>query len=238
MRWNLIRRETVDSTNEVAKDLIARGAEPWTVVLADRQVEGKGRFGRKWSSPRGGLYASVIVQEDLSRLPLVSLAAGVAVVEALTPLGLKPTLKWPNDVLVEGAKVAGILVEGLVRPDAYWAVIGIGINSDVPLDDLPPQLTSRATTLRHLLGRRVDNESLLESLLKALRRWYPSPGKEMELLSRYRALCSTLGSDVVVETGSKRLRGRALDVSAEGLLILETETGERVEVSEGSILEA
>jgi BirA family biotin operon repressor/biotin-[acetyl-CoA-carboxylase] ligase len=238
MPWNVVRRNTVDSTNEVAKELISGGAEPWTAIVAKKQVGGKGRYGRRWVSPRGGLYVSALVQEELSKIPLLSLAAGIAVVDALRSLGLSPTMKWPNDVLVDDAKVAGVLVEGLVRAETYWAIIGIGINTDIPLEELPPQLRGRATTLRHLLGMRVNNESLLAALLEALESLYPMPGTEGQVVSRYRDLCSTLGREVVVETSSGRVRGRAVEISPEGFLILETGEGERREIAEGSIVES
>ncbi|MFQ5837745.1 MAG: biotin--[acetyl-CoA-carboxylase] ligase [Thermoplasmata archaeon] len=237
MSWNIIRLDTVDSTNEVAKILVSEGVESRTVVVAQKQVEGRGRFGRSWSSPRGGLYVSIIVREELSRLPLITLAAGVAVVQALQAAGLKATIRWPNDVLIRDAKAAGILVEGLVGPEAYWAIVGIGINSDFSLEDLPPQLRHQTTTLRHELGHRVDNEDLLEGLLKAFQRVYPVTGEQAAVVDLCRQLCSTLGKNVVVDTGSGIIEGRAVDIGPSGYLVVETKTGKRMDVAEGSILE-
>ncbi|MFQ5920257.1 MAG: biotin--[acetyl-CoA-carboxylase] ligase, partial [Thermoplasmata archaeon] len=88
MSWKLVRRKTVDSTNDEAKALIVEGSAPWTVIVAEKQVAGKGRHGRSWASPRGGLYLSVILPQDLDRLPLLSMAASLAVVEALDAWGL------------------------------------------------------------------------------------------------------------------------------------------------------
>ncbi len=235
MSSRLVRRDVVDSTNEVAKNLVAEGTPPWTVVVANKQVEGRGRFGRRWVSPRGGLYVSVAVREDLDRLPIISLSAGLAVVDVLRELSLESTLKWPNDVLIRGAKVAGILVEGLVGPDAYWGILGIGINSNVPLERLPPEFAGRTTTLRHELSEEVDNELLLETLLSLLQRGYPAPGEEDRIVARYRGVCSTLGRWVKVETSQGILEGRAVDISPTGFLLLEAKEV-TVEVSEGIIL--
>lgn len=233
---NVVRRGVVDSTNEVAKTLIAEGVEPWTVVVAEKQVQGKGRFGRSWSSPRGGLYLSLLLHEDLARLPILSLAAGLATAEALESLGLEPRLKWPNDVLLRDQKVAGILVEGIVGPETYWAILGIGINTNVSLEALPEPLRDGATTLREALGEKVDNEALLEALLDALAHAHPPPGEEERVSRRYRERCSTLGRKVKVETADGLLEGKAVDVDASGFLRLQTKEGV-VQVAEGSIVE-
>ncbi|MEE9236272.1 MAG: biotin--[acetyl-CoA-carboxylase] ligase [Thermoplasmata archaeon] len=236
MIGNIVRRDVVDSTNEVAKELVAEAVAPWTVVVAEKQVEGRGRSGRAWVSPRGGLYLSVIVQEDLQRLPMISLTAGVAVVDTLRDQALKATIKWPNDVLIGGAKVAGVLVEGIVGPQTYWAIVGIGVNSDFALEALPRQIRENATTLRHELGGRVDNELLLQSILDSFQSSYPAPGEERSVVARYNEVCSTLGKEVRVETNRGIVNGKAVEVGASGFLMLETKNGQRMELAEGSIL--
>lgn len=233
---NIVRRGVVDSTNEVAKTLIAEGVEPWTVVVAEKQVQGKGRLGRSWSSPRGGLYVSLLLQDSLSRLPILALAAGVATADGLESLGLEPRLKWPNDVLLGDRKVAGILVEGIVGVETYWAIVGIGINSNVALEALPEGLWEGATSLREVLGEKVDNEALLEVLLDALEAAIPAVGEEEAVSRRYREACSTLGRRVKVETADGVLEGKAVDVDASGFLRLQTKDGV-VEVAEGSMVE-
>ncbi|MFQ5919424.1 MAG: biotin--[acetyl-CoA-carboxylase] ligase [Thermoplasmata archaeon] len=235
MAGRLVRRTVVDSTNEEAKTLIADGAEPWTVVVAERQVAGKGRFGRGWASPRGGLYVSVILREALERTPLLSMAASLAVVDALEGWNVPSGVKWPNDVQVGSAKVAGILVEGLLVREAYWVVIGVGVNSDVPLDRLLPQLDTPATTLRDEISAPVDNEELLARLLSALRDRLEGLEDPTRVTQAYRDRCVTLGRDVVVETTEGTLRGRAIDVADSGALILRQSSGEVVEVTEGTL---
>jgi BirA family biotin operon repressor/biotin-[acetyl-CoA-carboxylase] ligase len=156
----------VDSTNLRARALAAAGAPHGTLVTASAQTAGRGRHGRSWSAPAGSaLLASLIVREPP---PLLSLAAGVAVAavaERLDRERRRAAVKWPNDVLLDGRKVAGILVEG--RPQAGWAVLGIGLNVAVELDALEPELGARAATLGRPAG---DRERALDELLAELAR--------------------------------------------------------------------
>lgn len=234
--WRIVKHDVVDSTNEVAKALLYEGASPGTVVVADKQIQGRGRSGKSWASPRGGLYFSIILREDISRLPILSLGAAVAISEAIEDLRLKTTLKWPNDVLLEGSKVAGILVEGVARPEGYWAIVGIGINSDLRFESLPAEVEFRATTIREVLGQRVDNEALLDSTLKALSRLYTRPEGDEEILARYRESCSTIGQTVRIRTGQGVLEGTATGVNPDGRLTVETEDGQSVQLFEGTVL--
>ncbi len=233
----LVRKNMVDSTNEVAKVLVAEGAVPWTVVVAAKQLAGRGRFGRRWTSPRGGLYLSIALIEEVERLPLVTLAAGLSVAEVVEAEGIVPELKWPNDVFVEGAKIAGVLVEGLTKPPSYWGIVGFGINSNSRKEAFPRNLVGHITTLRHELGRAVDNDSLLKTLLASFRDHYPAPGREPEVVAHYRKRCTTLGRELAVETATGTVRGKALDISSAGLLVVELADGSTVEVAEGTIVQ-
>jgi BirA family biotin operon repressor/biotin-[acetyl-CoA-carboxylase] ligase len=170
-----------DSTNARARELAARGAPHGTLVTAAEQSAGRGRQGRTWSAPPGrALLCSLL----LRRVPrLLPLAAGVAVAECCEALGAPAAqVKWPNDVLVEGRKVAGILVEG--RPQEGWAVVGIGLNVAIAPDELPPELRDRAGTLG-LEPRAV--EAALAELLARLERWVSSERSEVEVLDALRA---------------------------------------------------
>ena len=164
---------TVDSTNEYALRLAAAGAPDGSVVTADEQTAGRGRRGRTWHSPEGGLYLSYVVR-DLAAMPrpaLLTLAAGVAVVRAIArATGLHVQLKWPNDVVTTAdrpAKLAGILAEGSsVGPQLEFVVIGIGVNV-APLA-APAPLHASATALESELGRAVDRDALREALIDEL----------------------------------------------------------------------
>ncbi len=141
--------ERVDSTNTRARELAAEGAEHGTVVTADEQTAGRGRQGRTWTAPPGkALLYSAIVRPLAARHLMLPLAAPLAVCEAAEELAADPLrckVKWPNDVLVEGRKLAGILVEA--RPQDGWAVIGIGLNLSISPDDFPPDLRDKAVSI-------------------------------------------------------------------------------------------
>jgi BirA family transcriptional regulator, biotin operon repressor / biotin---[acetyl-CoA-carboxylase] ligase len=198
-----------DSTNACARELAARGAPHGTLVTAAEQTAGRGRQGRTWSAPAGrGLLCSLVVREPS---PLLSLAAGVAVAEVV---GDTAGLKWPNDVMVDGRKVAGILVEG--RPQERWAVVGIGINVALEPDDFPPELRDVAGTL----GLGADQvESVLERLLEALDGRLGAPREDV--LAAYRARDLLLGQRVQWEAG----HGLATGVDDEGRLSVATADG-------------
>jgi BirA family biotin operon repressor/biotin-[acetyl-CoA-carboxylase] ligase len=159
-----VHHRVTDSTNERGKELAAAGAPHGTLVTADEQTAGRGRQGRAWTAPpRTAVLMSVVLRELEERDALLPLAAAVAVCEALPVDGC--AIKWPNDVWIDGRKVAGILVEG--RPQEGWAVLGIGLN--VSTEEFPSELASSATSLR-LAGIDLGTEEMLDRLLAALRR--------------------------------------------------------------------
>jgi BirA family transcriptional regulator, biotin operon repressor / biotin---[acetyl-CoA-carboxylase] ligase len=165
-----------DSTNLRARELAVRGAPHGTLVTADVQSAGRGRQGRAWSAPPGtALLASLVLRERPALLPLLSLRAGVAVAETCeAAIAGSVQLKWPNDVHLDGRKVAGILVEG--RPQERWAVLGIGLNVAVDVATLPAELQDRAGTLGL---RPADREPILVRLLGSLERWLVAPDGEV-----------------------------------------------------------
>jgi len=198
-----------DSTNERARGLAERGAPDGTLVTAREQSAGRGRQGRTWSAPPGrALLCSLVLRDPPRLLPL---AAGVAVAELA---GAKAQVKWPNDVLIDGRKVAGILVEG--RPQEHWAVLGVGINVAVRDGDLPPELRDRAGTLGL---RPEDLETVLERLLGGFERWIAaSPDAVLEELRSRDAL---LGRHVRWTGGE----GEAAGVDGDGRLVVATGDG-------------
>ncbi len=204
----LLHYGAVDSTQRVA-----RGLPVGTVVIADVQTAGHGRYGRTWISPPGGLYTSIVLKPD----PLLPLRAGIAVAAALTERGTAARLKWPNDVLVGGRKIAGILIE-----EADGAMIlGIGVN----LDKAP---YPGATSVRAAGGKVPVPEELLVRILDALL----APVPNEVVIARYRELCITIGKVVSVSIGAEEVSGRATGIDREGRLMLETDAGRRI-VSSG-----
>jgi BirA family biotin operon repressor/biotin-[acetyl-CoA-carboxylase] ligase len=207
-----------DSTNERARALAASGAPHGTLVTADEQHAGRGRQGRAWTAPpSSAVLMSVVLRELSETLPL---AAAVAVSEAVP---LETQIKWPNDVWIDGRKVAGILVEG--RPQEGWAVLGIGLN--VTTEEFPPEL--HATSLR-LAGADLSREAALAALLDALRLWLPRP--RSQVLAAWRSRDALLGRTVRWSNGSNE--GVAAGVDSSGALIVETRNG-RVTLDAGEV---
>jgi BirA family biotin operon repressor/biotin-[acetyl-CoA-carboxylase] ligase len=207
------------STNDRARELAQAGAPHGTLVTAGEQSAGRGRQGRTWSAPAGSaLLLSLVLRDPPSLLPL---AAGVAVADVA---GADARVKWPNDVLVDGRKVAGILAEG--RPQDGWAVLGIGVNVAVRLEDLPPELHETAGTLGLTAA---DVEPTLAQLLSALVDALALD--DGALLARYRDRDALAGREVAWSGGSGRARG----IDGEGRLVVELEGGGRTALSAGEV---
>jgi len=199
-----------DSTNERARELAAAGTPHGTLVTASEQSAGRGRQGRRWTAPRGrALLCSLVIRDPPRLLPL---AAGVAVAEVAGP---NARVKWPNDVLVDGLKVAGILVEG--RPQEGWAVLGIGLNVALREEDFPAELAGRAGTL----GLEPDAvEPTLDRLLESLDRWLPAaPDAVLEAVR---------GRDALLDRPVRWAggEGRGAGIDSEGRLLVATGDGQ------------
>jgi len=232
----IVRFRIVDSTNEKARELLDESPEEGTVIVADRQAAGRGRHGRAWSSPPGGLYLSIILTPPEKNVHLLSLLSGLPTRRAMKPFGVDAALKWPNDLNVGGKKIGGILCEGIHRRDEFRAIVGIGVNTAVEIRALSADVRTEATTLKHEAGREIDNDEFLEGLLNEYDAFYAGyeAGNIGPLLAEYRATCSTLGRRVVIETAKGRVRGTARDVNDLGALVVE-ERGRRHEVFEGTV---
>lgn len=217
-RPRLHLRET-GSTNDRARELAAAGAPHGTLVTASAQTAGRGRQGRAWSAPPGHALLMSLVLRDAH--PLLPLAAAVAVADAV---GAEARIKWPNDVLLGERKVAGILAEG--RPQEGWAVLGVGVNVAVRVEDLPPELHATAATL----GQEPDGvEPFLASLLAALARALAL--STTELLDAWRARDALLGRTIAWTAG----RGTAMGIDGEGRLVVELEHGGRTTLDAGEV---
>ena len=227
--------EETGSTNDDLATLARDGAPEGVVVVADAQRAGRGRLGRTWVAPPGSsLLLSILVRPTLplDEVPVVTMALGIAAAEACRAVGAEPRLKWPNDlVLDDGMKLSGMLAEVVPAADGpAGVVLGIGINANWP-DDLPAELASIATSLDRLVGQPVSRTALLVLLLHRFDHWYAvaaDTSRRGELLGRYRELSATIGRRVRVELGGgEQLTGDAIDVTADGHLLVVDECPDR-----------
>ena len=216
--------ERLTSTNDAAAVLAGGGAPEGCVVIGETQSAGRGRLGRSWASPpRAGLYASTVLRPEASVVSLVTLAAGVAVARGIEQTtGLRPDLKWPNDVFIGGRKVAGILAEGTLR----YVVLGFGINV-MPVA-YPPDVAARATNLEMECGRAIDRGALLVECLAGLAAAYAAlrSGQQTDIVEEWRTrAAASLRRPVRWEAGDTPVEGVAEGVDGSGALLLRTQDG-------------
>jgi BirA family biotin operon repressor/biotin-[acetyl-CoA-carboxylase] ligase len=216
--------DSIGSTNARARGLATEGREN-VVVLADEQTGGRGRLDREWSSPSGGLWLSILLRptRPATHAPVYTLAAAVATARAVRETGVDARIKWPNDVLVEGRKLSGILTEMEGEADRIsWLVVGIGINANVGTDYLPDR--EDVTSLQAEVGE-VDRRSLTQTLITEFHELVHDEG---EIVPAWRDLSATLDRRVRVETADGTVEGRAIDVEFPGSLVIETDGEETV----------
>jgi BirA family biotin operon repressor/biotin-[acetyl-CoA-carboxylase] ligase len=215
-----VHHRTIDSTNRRAKELAAAGAPHGTLVTAGEQTAGRGRQGRAWTAPPGrALLMSLVMRglrETHALLPLASAVAVCEACEALAPVECR--IKWPNDVWIEGRKLAGILIEG--RPQDGWAVIGIGLNVATDADEFPPELRDSATSLLLASGGAPAIETALEALLASLEARLAAPPDEV--LAAWRERDALRGERVRWQDGE----GEATGIDDSGALVVETASGQ------------
>ncbi|HEY5649459.1 MAG TPA: biotin--[acetyl-CoA-carboxylase] ligase [Nitrospiria bacterium] len=233
----------IESTNAEAASM-ARGASPeGTVVIADAQTRGRGRMGREWVSPPDrNLYLSVILRPDRhpDHLGIWTLGAALATARAVRlETGLDAGLKWPNDLRIQGKKIAGLLIETAIQgPRLTYLVLGIGINVNMMPRDFPEPLRTEAGSLAGALGRTIDRNALCRTLLRELDDAYKTflGGHSGDLLKAYRLQSETLGERVRVQLGRKFLEGDAVDFSDNGGLIVKTDDGALQTISADEII--
>ena len=224
------------STMEVAKREARRGAAAGTVVLAGEQTGGRGRMKRVWLSPRGSVALSIILYPSLVYLPSLIMLSSLAVVYSIeTVAGLKPQLKWPNDVLIKGKKVCGILIESEVRGSRVdYAIIGIGINVNLKLSDFP-EISPVATSLSAELGREVARKDVVQCLLVEVERLYLALLSGESIYEQWRDRLITLGRRVNVGWGNTMYEGIAESVARDGGLLLRHRDGSLTKIVGGDV---
>ena len=234
----------VDSTNTVAMRLGEEGEAHGTVVVAEEQTSGRGRAGHSWHSEKAaGIYVSVLLRPQISPMlaPALTLVAGLAAYDAIAEQsGLPPDIRWPNDVLLKGKKVCGILTEMQAEPDRmHFAVIGIGINVNQP--KMPIELASIATSMRMETGRVHSRLELLARLLRHLERYYNQFIAEgaAPILRRFAEVSSYFeGKRVRISTSTDNFVGTTAGLEPMGILRVKREDGQIESVISGTVAEA
>jgi BirA family biotin operon repressor/biotin-[acetyl-CoA-carboxylase] ligase len=233
---------TIESTNSKAYELANQGADEGEVVIAESQTKGKGRLGRNWFSPPYlNLYLSVILRPRISphQAPLITLMAAVAAAEAIEKsFSLRPSIKWPNDILLNGRKVAGLLNEIKSETDRiHFVILGIGVNLNVDGKIFPKEIRSIATSMKKEMGQAISRKNFLASLLQEMEKWYAVFLKEggCGILRSWRKWAQMKGREVRMTSFGETIAGRAVDVDSDGALIIETKRGERKRVVAGDV---
>jgi len=225
---------SVGSTNAVAARLADAGAPEGTLVTAEEQTRGRGRLGRKWHSPAGvGIWMSLILRPaaDPARAAGLSLVAGLSIVAALRPLTESDIrIKWPNDVELSGRKLAGVLCESAVEgTNVRHTVVGMGININHELSDIPQDLKAIAVSLRMATGRRHRRVEIVAAILRAFEARYKAyfDGRATHLVQEFRERSGLIGRIVRITLPDRTYEGTVLDVTNEGSLLVLTGSGPR-----------
>jgi len=218
--------DSVESTNEYAKTL-TKDAPEGAVILVDEQTGGRGRFGKQWYSPKGGIWMSVILHPpDPS---LIAIIAGIAVCKALHMNGVLPGIKWPNDIVLNGKKIGGILTEIIDK----IVILGIGVNLNIR--EFPDELEATASSVFLETKKHLEKKMVFDTLCKQLDDCYImlKQNKVTDLLTEWRHYTILLGQQVVIEMPDKELSGKVLDISRDGALIVMRSDGKIMRVVAG-----
>ncbi len=232
----ILHFKELSSTMDRAAEEAERGAADGTVVLCDRQTQGRGRFNRNWVSPAGNLILSVVLRPELEALPYVSVLAALAVARAVEKeTNLDPVIKWPNDVLVRGRKLCGLLVENSLQGrKVRHSIVGIGLNVDLDPRETP-EIADTATSLRIETGQATDVSALLLRLLHELDDIYVALRSGQSPIPEWSRYLETLGKRVQVQWGAELVTGTAEGVDDHGHLLLRRDNGVLLTLSAGEV---
>ena len=250
---------TIESTNSYAKEMASNGCVEGTVVIADSQTSGRGRLGREWHSPGGkGIWMSVVLRPiiDPEDVQIITLAASVAVAKVLERVcGIKVGIKWPNDIVVEGKKLCGILTEMSSEVGSVdFIVLGIGINVNHDQKDFPVELKDLATSVKLHLCRQdmdesmksnceiIDRAPIIREFLMEFERIYLNLNDEkeynsaaMDIITQWKKYSATLGKKVKVMMRNIEYLGEAVDITSDGRLVVKCDDGEIKEILSGEV---
>jgi len=238
---NIVSYRSVKSTNNLAAELARNGAVEGTVVTAEEQTKGRGRLGRNWYSPPGtGIYASIVLKPKFKpeKAPGLSVMTAVALADAVKKFcDGDVRIKWPNDILINGKKTAGILTELTADKDRIdYVIIGVGINVNHGAGNFPDELKNIATSLRRVNRRKIDRVEFLKTFLVNFENEYKSYGRHQlkKAHSRIRKYSSLIGHEIKIQLGRRLIEGKVVDIDSTGQLILETD-GKKIPIIAGEV---
>ena len=231
----------VFSTNSIAKFLANHDAKEGTVLISEIQTNARGRLGKKWEAPEGGIWMSLILRPQVppARIGLITLATGVAIAKSIRSLGVDAKIKWPNDVLIHGKKISGVLTEvNATFNEIDWIVVGIGIDSNLKLEDFSEDIRIGTTTLTEELPAKVNENELIAIFLNEFEKVYElyKDGEIETILKDWRDLADTIGKYVnITQTGGKITQGYVVGINNEGSLIIERQDGTLEKIISGEL---
>lgn len=232
----IIHFEEIGSTNSKMKE--KSGEKEGLIIIAERQTKGRGRLDRDWESPSGGIWMSVLLKPSIHpvKTPLLTMISSLSVHESLEGLGIEGSIKWPNDVLVDGKKICGVLTEIDAEAEVLnYAIVGIGLNVNFEAKEIP---YNNLTTVKAELGRKVDRKALIKSIILNLDKWYKELKNNLheEILNTWRKNSYHLGKEVKVKTMSGEVfSGIAKDFSETGGLVVEEKDGTKRTLFAGDV---
>lgn len=240
---NINYLEQLDSTNLYAKRTAETDFEDGTIVIAEEQTKGKGRLGRTWVSPKGkGIWMTIMLKPQINPADAakVTLLAACAVSRAIeNTCGIYPKIKWPNDIVINGKKLCGILTEMSAELDEInYILVGIGINANLGIEDIPEELQPMATSIKIEKGYPVNRKYLTAEIINNFEAYYKAfieTGSIKEFIKEYKEKSAVLGKKVNIKSSTIELQGTVIDITEEGALLVRLDSGELKEIISGEV---
>ncbi len=236
MGTKIIYQYSASSTMDIALDGVSSNALHGTVAIADTQQQGKGRLTHEWVSPPGGVYLSIIIYPPDRFIPLLTMTACLAAIDCIEEItAIRPEIKWPNDIHINGKKVCGILaVRGVSATNKNYVIVGIGINVIGDLNYYPG-IKEIAANLAQITGKTISREAVICSFLEKFEKRYYSLESNEQLWKEFKANLNTIGKRIAVKIGNKRYKGIAESVNSEGCLLLRQDNKELIIIPAGDV---
>ncbi len=221
--FQILRFKRVPSTQDIAEKLAREGVREFTVVVAQEQTRGRGRYGRRWFSPMGGLWFTIILRPKFEAIyiPFIGYAMACSIIKTFDILNVKLGIKWPNDIVYNNLKVGGILVESaIVGRKTLYALVGVGLNIN---NEIPSELRTQAISIRDILGEKLDLNRLLTEILGRFKEEYLKiPSRIAEIIDFYNKRLAIKGREVEVEYDGTTIRGKCIKLDMDGALIVKS----------------